>query len=230
MKLRQIFFSYLDSVNFELCSILFAFYKKSSKQFTGSVLFFVFYLSSNRVLSETSGNSNLITEKKRCLAGKTKIHQFIKIPNLQTICSLNSNFFLQNSKKHDRQYDILVSIIYAVPGQPQNQSVKRTSEEIYLQWSSRGHVEYYNVSAWCNKVPKPTISHLGNETTANITGLMPGTHCSVIIIGFAGGFPSIPLNYTDIETIEKGNANECSLIVKSEFSFIKYSFDIFCIT
>lgn len=114
--------------------------------------------------------------------------------------------------------------------QPQNQSVKRTSEEIYLQWSSRGHVEYYNVSAWCNKVPKPTISHLGNETTANITGLIPGTHCSVIIIGFAGGFPSIPLNYTDIETIEKGNVNECSLIVKWEFSFIKYSFDIFCIT
>lgn len=72
-------------------------------------------------------------------------------------------------------------------------------------------MEYYNVSARCNNLPTPNISHLGNETTANITGLMPGTHCRVIIIGFAGGFPSDPLKYTDIETIEKGNVIDCKI-------------------
>lgn len=110
---------------------------------------------------------------------------------------------------------------YAVPGQPQNQSVKRGFEEIYLQWSSRGNVEYYNVSAHCHNLPKPNISHLGNETTANITGLMPGAHCRVTIIGFAGGFPSIPLQYIDIETMEKGNGNDCQ---------IRIFFYTFCIT
>lgn len=78
-------------------------------------------------------------------------------------------------------------------------------------------MEYYNVSARCNYLPKPNIIHLGNETTANITGLMPGTHCNVTIIGISGGFSSIPLEYTDIETIEKGNEINCYSFVKSEF-------------
>lgn len=115
---------------------------------------------------------------------------------------------------------ILVSIIYADPVQPQNHTVKREFDKITLQWSSKGHVEYYNVSAHCQHYPTPNISHLGNETTARIIGLMPGTHCSASIIGVSGGLQSSPLTYTDIETIEKGNANEFPLTVNSEFSFI----------
>lgn len=104
--------------------------------------------------------------------------------------------------------------------QPQNHTVKREFDKITLQWSSKGHVEYYSVSAHCQHYPTPNISHLGNETTAIIIGLMPGTHCSASIIGVSGGLQSIPLTYTDIETIEKGNANEFPLTENSEFSFI----------
>uniref|UniRef100_A0A8W8J4S9 protein-tyrosine-phosphatase n=1 Tax=Magallana gigas TaxID=29159 RepID=A0A8W8J4S9_MAGGI len=103
---------------------------------------------------------------------------------------------------------------YTYPVQPQNHTVKREFDKITLQWSSKGHVEYYNVSAHCQHYPTPNISHLGNETTARIIGLMPGTHCSASIIGVSGGLQSIPLTYTDIETIEK---------VPGEVSFVNFS-------
>lgn len=63
-------------------------------------------------------------------------------------------------------------------------------------------MEYYKVLVWCNKFFKLIISYLGNEIIVNIIGLMFGIYCSVIIIGFVGGFLSILFNYIDIEIIE----------------------------
>lgn len=59
------------------------------------------------------------------------------------------------------------------------------------------------------------------DTFANITGLLPGTHCSVTIEAISGNLESVPFYYPIIKTNEAGNENDVPSYGKFFMSLIE---------
>lgn len=125
----------------------------------------------------------------------------------------------------------VISLYLTVPSTITNlTNISLGQSYFYIQWSHvKGHVESYKVSPNCSietgcekctqiksteelatKIPTicdPRVHHSMADTFANITGLLPGTHCSVTIEAISGNLESRPFQYPNIKTNEAGNQN-----------------------
>lgn len=94
------------------------------------------------------------------------------------------------------------------PGKPMQpiKYVDKSKTQLLINWSPpEGVVEHYNITVQCDCSCSLIVHHQVKGTTANITGLKAGTYCNMSITAVSGGLPSVPLNYTNIETSEAGN-------------------------
>lgn len=96
----------------------------------------------------------------------------------------------------------------ADPGQPTPSSGvpgAQSLSELNIKWNPpNGSVDTYDINVQCDCSCSPKFSNSTNKLTTKITGLLPGTHCSIQIKAIFKGLSSKPLVYKNIETAEAG--------------------------
>lgn len=124
---------------------------------------------------------------------------------------------------------IVLFFYLTVPSSPTDlTNISLGQSYFYIQWNPvEGHVDSYKVSPNCSietgcekctqrrstqklttqkpTVCAPQVQHSKTDNFANITGLLPGTHCSVTIEAKSGNLESMPFYYQKIITNEAGN-------------------------
>lgn len=104
------------------------------------------------------------------------------------------------------------------PGQPTSSSripQSQSPSELSIKWNPpNGNVDTYDINVRCNCSCSPKFSNSTNKPSTKITGLLPGTHCSIQIKAVFKGLSSKPLLYRNIETKEAGTWNNLYYYVK----------------
>lgn len=100
-------------------------------------------------------------------------------------------------------------ILFSDPDQPTKPERYYNKDENGLTFSwgpPLGKVENYHLTVQCRCSCSKNYSKQvpSNITTESVTGLEPGTYCSVNITAISGRLPSIPLQYKNLETDEIG--------------------------
>lgn len=113
---------------------------------------------------------------------------------------------------HILSFSDLFCILFSDPSQPKKPEryYKKDENGLTFSWGPpNGKVDNYTLTvqchcSCCSCSQNYTTQVPSDILTEKITGLEPGTYCSVNVTAISGGLSSIPLQYSNLETDEIG--------------------------